>query len=255
MRSGDASSRCLALSMAAHFSWYANDWNAVTDYAEEAVAIGRTIEPSVGLAIGLWALGLMSLNARAFETASDSFDQSWQAALRCGEEWALCYSISGVYTIRMMTGEYRAARTILTEYLTRFDGRRYPYLNCIMQCVAALLECVAGEYAEATAHLKVGLAMARRWGMNYWGGWAVRTACYLAAANRDWERCWQLYGASQPLRDHTHFVVRGRSRKADDILAPARSALDEGIIAALVDAGTSMSATEAFDLAEAAING
>ena len=255
MPTADPSKRCLALAMAAHFSWYANDWRASTAYAEGAVAIGRTIEPSVGLAIGLWALGTMSLNKLTFETALELFEQSQECAVRSGEEWVIVYPLSGFYTVRMMTGEYDSARSILMEYLRRFDGRRYPYLHCIMQCVAALLECVAGHNDAAIFHLRVGLALARTWGANYWGGWAVRTASYLAAANSDWESCWLLYGASQSLRDHTDFAVRGRSRKADDLLAPARSALDQEIIDALVEAGRSMSGAAAFDLAEIVIDG
>jgi predicted ATPase/DNA-binding CsgD family transcriptional regulator len=249
----DPEKRCRGLAFAAHFAWLANDWRGAIAYSKQAITLGESIPPSVGLAVGLWALGMQKVNRLEFAAAADLFEKSRQTAGNCDEEWILVYPLSGDYTIRMMTGDYVGAREVFAGYVKRFDQAGFPYLHCIMQCVAALMECVAGNEDAALVHLTAGLRLARLLGANYWGGWGVRTAAYLAAAKGDWSNCWQLYGASQALRDYTHFVVIGRTRRADDLLAPARSALDPQVIETLVAEGRSMTAAEAFQLAAATV--
>jgi hypothetical protein len=95
--------------------------------------------------------------------------------------------------------------------------------------------------------------LARRFGINYWGGVGVRAASYVVAARHEYEGCWRLFGASQALRDHVPFSLRGFARGADYLLAPARAALPAETVAALIAEGERMSPESALDLALAAI--
>lgn len=244
-----AADRCLGFAFASHFAWLASDWKSAIPCAERAIEIGETLEPTIGLTVGLWALGMQRVNRLDLEAAETLFVRSLKSAHEDGTDWSLCYPLSGIYTIRMMSGDRAGVAALEADYYGRFDEKGFPYLHCLMRCVSALLHAVAGDYEEARHHLEIGLRLASRWGAYYWGGWGVRTAAYLAAEKNDLANCWRLYGASDVLRDNTHFRVRGPGRQADDILGPAREALDAASIEDLVRQGKSMTAAEAFRLA------
>jgi predicted ATPase/DNA-binding CsgD family transcriptional regulator len=251
---GDRATRALGFGLAGQLAWCTGDRELTRSCAEQAIHLGRGIEPGPGLTIGLWASGMESLNALAFDAAACQFEESKSVAQQTGAGYLVFYALTGLYTIEMMTGRHSRARILVEETLTTFQAERFPLLHCIQRCIAGLLECTASDIARAKAHLAVGLRLARRWGVNYWGGWGVRAASYVATADGRHDLCWQLYGASQVLRDDTNVVVRGAAVRADDLLDEARSSMPRDAVSALIESGRKMSATAAFDLALALLD-
>jgi hypothetical protein len=252
--SGDEATRALGFGLASQLAWCTGDRNLTRSCAEQAIQLGGGIEPGLGLTIGLWASGMESLNALDFDAAARQFEESKSVAQQTGVGYLAFYALTGLYTIEMMTGRHSRARTLVEETLTTFHAERFPLLHCIQRCVAGFLECTASDTARAKAHLAVGLRLARRWGVNYWGGWGVRAASYVATADGRHDLCWQLYGASQVLRDDTNVVVRGAAVRPDDLLDEARSSMPLDAVSALIESGRKMPAAAAFDLALALID-
>jgi predicted ATPase/DNA-binding CsgD family transcriptional regulator len=249
---GEPELRCQVLAVAAHFAIYAADQNVAAEFARRAVGLGRTAKPSFALTHALWVQGMLAVNQRRFDDAIAIFNESARVAETFVPERQFLPMI-GLFTARMLAGDHAAGRLLSERILGTFGEVDYPALHCIQRCIAALYECTAGSYAETKRHLESGLRLARRWGITYWGGWAVRAACYIAAVEQQNERCWVLYGASQVLRDRTHFAVTGPSGRLDDLLIPARISMASDAIEELVSAGKALTADEAFDLASQTI--
>jgi predicted ATPase/DNA-binding CsgD family transcriptional regulator len=245
---GDPDLRCRALAVAGHLAIYAADHIAAADYAEQAAALARTIAPSFAVMYALYVKGLMAVNRRQFEAAVAIFDECKAIAASLAPEHSI-FPMHGLYMARILAGDVVAGRRLSDEILRIFDEVHYPYLYCFTHCTAALYECAAGSYAETKRHLETALRMARRWGITYWGGWGIQAACYIAAVEQQYERGWVLFGASEVLRDHTHFAISGPGGRLDDLLIPARTSMTQDAIQELVRAGKAMTANEAFDIA------
>jgi tetratricopeptide (TPR) repeat protein len=250
---GDRAVRCLALARAGQFAWYADDEDAMIKYAEEAIGLGRTFEPSLGLIMGLFVAGAHALAQGKLDVAEKLYQESVVMARETGLNYSAFASLGGLYYLRMQRGEFSAGHTFADEYLREFDVARFPFQHCIIRSVFPIEELIAGDYDRATEHLAVALPLARQFGFYYWGGIGVRAASYIAARQKDYVRCWQLFGASQALRDHIPFSVRGQCRSADQFLDAARLAVPPAMVAELIEEGERMSPNRAFDLALEAI--
>jgi predicted ATPase/DNA-binding CsgD family transcriptional regulator len=250
---GDPVARCHAAARAGQFAWYAGDEGAMIRYADEALALGRTIQPSIGLTMGLFVAGAHAVAQGDFDAAERLFQESIFTAHQTRLDYSAFAAMSGLYYVRMQTGDVDAGHALADETLRVFDEVTNPFQHCICRCGASIEECIAGDWGRTTSHLAVALPLARQFGINYWGGVAVRATAYIASRQQDYVRCWQLFGASQALRDHIPFPLRGMQRAADYLLEPARLALPPDSIAALTEEGERMTPNAAFDLALTAI--
>jgi len=250
---GDPEVRCQALARAGQFAWYAADEDAEIRYAEEAIAIGRTIPPSVGLTMALFVAGAHAIGDGDLDLAELRFYESIANVHETGVFYSALAAAGGLYFVRMRRGDVAAGHALADEVLRLFDENRSPFQYCIFQCLTSMEECNAGEFARARICIMDGLRIARKYGFRYYGGVAMRAASYFAAMRGEFENCWRLYGASQALRDRIPFSSRGMHRAADHLLDGAREALSGEVVEALVHAGARMNPNEVYELALAMV--
>ena len=249
---GDLVLRCEALSLVGQFAWYSGDEAAMAEYANQAVALGRTIPAAPGLTRGLFLAGACALSRQDFELAERLFLESIATVDGLGLRYEAFPGMAGRVYVKMQAGDFMGGRALNDELLGTFSEEKSPVQHCILRCVMAIEECSAGDFVRARTLLPAGLRLARRFGFNYWGGVGVRAASYIAVWHHDYEDAWRLFGASQTLRDHVPFS-RTWPRGADYLLEPARAALPAERVAALIEEGERMHSASAFDLALAAV--
>ena len=241
--------RCQALARAGQFAWYAADENAEIQYAEEAIAIGRTIAASVGLTMALFVAGAHAIGDGDLDLAELRFYESIANVHETGVLYSALAAAGGLYFVRMRRGDVAGGHALADEVLRLFDESLSPFQYCIFQCLTSMEECNAGEFGRARICILDGLRIARKYGFRYYGGVAMRAASYFAAMRGESEHCWRLYGASQALRDRIPFSSRGMHRAADHLLDRARGALPDEVVVTLVDEGARMDSDEAYELA------
>jgi predicted ATPase/DNA-binding CsgD family transcriptional regulator len=250
---GDPAVRCQALARAGQFAWYAGDEPAEIKYAEEAMAIGRRIAPSVGLTMALFVAGAHAIGDGDLDLAELRFYESLANVHETGVLYSALAAAGGLYFVRMRKGDVAAGHALADEALRLFDEDRSPFQYCIFQCLTSMEECNAGEIGRARTCIMDGLRIARKYGFRYYGGVAVRAASYFAAMRGEFENCWRLYGASQSLRDRIPFSSRGMHRAADHLLDRARKALSGAVVDALVHEGERMNPDDVYELAQSTV--
>ena len=249
----DPAVRCQALARAGQFAWYAGDESAEIAYADESIAIGRTIPPSVGLTMALFVAGAHAIGEGQLDLAEQRFYESIATVHETGVFYSALASAGGLYFVRMRRGDVDGGHALADEVLRLFDEDRSPFQFCIFQCLTSMEECNSGEFARARICIKDGLRISRKFGFRYYGGVAVRAASYFAAMRGDFESCWRLYGASQTLRDRIPFSSRGMHRAADHLLEPAHEGLAAEIRNRLVEEGSRLDSETVYERAMAMV--
>jgi transcriptional regulator with XRE-family HTH domain len=168
---------------------------------ETSVALWRTVDDHVGLAIALYGLGRNQACTREFEQAESALTESRDLARGSGSTFAICVALNGSGDLARHLGQAERATTILRESLVlgRTLERAADRGNAVGRALVLLGRALSeqGHVDEAMVVLKEALRELRGSGM---AGWTLAQALEwiapVVATTGDPLRAARLFGAA-----------------------------------------------------------
>jgi predicted ATPase/DNA-binding SARP family transcriptional activator len=195
--------RAKALAGATTLAFHQGDRPAMSAFAEEHLALARTLGDKAGVAQALDRLATVASNDGDFERARALYEESIAIARDLGDLHRLAVSTNNLGCLALMQGDYEQARTLCSEGLALFselgehDEMPPPIFNVGL---AALFQ---GRHAEALDRFRAGLELTR--GLESYGQSMYLLeglAAVLAATGRE-EEAARLLGAAGTVGEAT----------------------------------------------------
>ena len=244
--------RALAVFFGGAMARLQGDMGRARELIETSVALWRSLDDQVGLAMSLGSLGLIQACTREFQQADFALTESLELARGSGSTFVICVALNTFSTLACAQGQSERATTMLRESLAlgrtleRAADRGQAVGRALILLGRALSE--QGHVDEAMVVLKEALAELRGLGMTGMTlAQGLEWIAPLVATSGDPLRAARLFGAADAL-----WRASGATRYPPDEQAYERDVqavkeqLDDQLFEDALAEGRAMTATQAI---------
>jgi adenylate cyclase len=239
--------RAAALKGAGALAIHQGDYATARARYQESLAFFRELGDKPVIASVLSNLGIVARLEGDYAAAMALQEESLAMGRELGDLWGIAASLGNMGMLARSQGDYARAAALYEDCLRLYRQLGEKYFAALTLNNLGDVELERCRYAEARALYREGLAIQRELG----DGWAVAYLLEafggLAVAQTQPERAIRLAGAAAALRQTIGAPLSSKEQaQLDQMLAPARQALDPTLEAALWVEGRAMTMEQAI---------
>lgn len=242
--------RAHALKGAGTVATWQGDYAIARELNQESLALRRELGDTPGVATLLNNLGIIARFQSDLEAARQMNEESLALFRAMGDRWAVGQLLNNQACVASDQKEYTDARLLLQESLMirRQLGDKAGLALSLNTLADVVLD--EGEFADARPLLDESLGINRELGDQTAIAYLIEDYAGVAAAEARSEKALQLAGFAASLRESIGAPLPpAEQARVDRMIAPARQALPEPLVALQWEAGKALGLERAIELA------